>query len=216
MDQITDAKTFWRAIGSRAIGVAVVTAKGPQALQASLRSRRHTSPPARRPCWSRSAKAHRPWHRSSRAATLRSIMSPRPARTSQRVRRPGRAQGADRFLPGQWTTLKTSAPSLIGAVGVLDCELEEAIERRNTLIAIGRIVAFEQARGSQSGPSQIGLHQYGPAPGSPQACRAPADAAMAVPIPGSGDLSKVKQSGPFDKNFPPVRLEHVDQEPAGC
>jgi hypothetical protein len=56
----------------------------------------------------------------------------------------GTLKGADRFVEGQWTTLKTGAPALIGAVGVLDCELEEAIERHGTTIAIGKIVAFTQ------------------------------------------------------------------------
>jgi len=33
----------------------------------------------------------------------------------------------------------------------------------------------------------VGFTEYGPAPGSPQACDSSADAATAVPIPGPGD-----------------------------
>ena len=58
-------------------------------------------------------------------------------------------KGADRFAADDWTTLATGAPILKGAVGALDCELEEAIERHGTVIAIGRIKAFTQATGIQ-------------------------------------------------------------------
>jgi hypothetical protein len=43
--------------------------------------------------------------------------------------------------------------------------------------------------------SQIGLTEYGPAPGSPQARDGSTDAAAAVPIPGRAILGKVNQSG---------------------
>src|SRR5262249_31571844 len=72
----------------------------------------------------------------------------------------GTLKGADRFLPGQWTTLTTGAPTLIGAVGVLDCELDEAIERHNTTIAIGRIAAHEQASRVQPLISFAGKYFY--------------------------------------------------------
>jgi hypothetical protein len=44
---------------------------------------------------------------------------------------------------------------------------------------------------------QIGLTEYGPAPGSPQACDGSTDAAAAVPIPGRAILGKVNQSAPI-------------------
>jgi len=49
----------------------------------------------------------------------------------------------------------------------------------------------------RSGSSRIVRQQYGPAPGWPQACEGPADAAAAVPIPGPGDPDQVNQSGPI-------------------
>jgi flavin reductase (DIM6/NTAB) family NADH-FMN oxidoreductase RutF len=97
-----------------------------------LRSPPRISPPIRRPCWCRSDKALPRWHRSAREFGGQ-----------------GTLKGADRFLPGQWATLKTGAPTLVGAVGVLDCELEEAIERHGTTIAIGRIVAYQQDLSAQ-------------------------------------------------------------------
>ncbi|GGI28694.1 hypothetical protein GCM10010987_50690 [Bradyrhizobium guangdongense] len=39
--------------------------------------------------------------------------------------------------------------------------------------------------------------EYGPAPGSPQACRGRTDAAVAVPIPGPAIPTKVNQFGPI-------------------
>jgi flavin reductase (DIM6/NTAB) family NADH-FMN oxidoreductase RutF len=48
----------------------------------------------------------------------------------------------NRFLPGDWTELETGAPTLVEAVGVIDCRLEEMIERHGTVIALGRVVAY--------------------------------------------------------------------------
>jgi hypothetical protein len=60
-----------------------------------------------------------------------------------------------------------------------------------------RRAALLDRRPDKSGPSRIDRQQYGPAPGSPQARKSPADAATAVPIPGPGDPAKVNQSGPI-------------------
>ena len=48
MDSEIDAKTFWKAIGCRAIGVAIVTAKGTEGPAGFLACRRPISRPARR------------------------------------------------------------------------------------------------------------------------------------------------------------------------
>jgi flavin reductase (DIM6/NTAB) family NADH-FMN oxidoreductase RutF len=146
LDQITDAKTFWRAIGSRAIGVAVVTAKGtagPAGFLALSATHLTANPPTMLVSIGQSTSALAPIL-ESRHFAINYVAKTRED-LAKEFGGQGALKGADRFLPGQWTTLKTGAPTLIGAVGVLDCELEEAIERHNTLIAIGRIVAFEQA-----------------------------------------------------------------------
>ena len=148
MEQITDAKAFWRALGSRAIGVAIVTAKGvsgPSGFLALSATHLTANPPTMLVSIGQSTSA------------LASILENRHfainyiARDREDLAREfggqGTRKGADRFLPGEWTALKTGAPALAGAVGVLDCELEEAIERHGTTIAIGRIVAFTQAAG---------------------------------------------------------------------
>ena len=50
-------------------------------------------------------------------------------------------KGADRFGMASWTTLATGAPILQGAVGAIDCELVETIERYNVVMILGRVVA---------------------------------------------------------------------------
>ena len=54
----------------------------------------------------------------------------------------GSFKGADRFRSGDWNELKTGAPTLVDAVGVIDCRLDEMIERHGTIIALGRVVAY--------------------------------------------------------------------------
>jgi flavin reductase (DIM6/NTAB) family NADH-FMN oxidoreductase RutF len=150
VDQITDAKTFWRAIGSRAIGVAVVTARGasgPAGFLALSATHLTASPPTMLISIGQSTSALAPILESKHFAI--NYVAKSREDLAKEFGGQGQLKGADRFLPDQWGTLKTGAPTLIGAVGVLDCELEEAIERHNTVIAIGRIVAFEQAANVQ-------------------------------------------------------------------
>ncbi|MDQ8730983.1 flavin reductase family protein [Bradyrhizobium sp. LHD-71] len=146
MDQITDAKTFWRALGSRAIGVAVVTASGssgPAGFLALSATHLTANPPTMLVSIGQSTSALAPILESKHFAI--NYIGKSREDLAKEFGGQGTRKGADRFLPGEWNTLKTGAPALIGAVGVLDCELEEAIERHGTTIAIGRIVAFTQA-----------------------------------------------------------------------
>ena len=53
----------------------------------------------------------------------------------------GGIKGADRYLGGQWQELVTGTPALADALTVLDCELEEAIDRHSHAILIGRVRA---------------------------------------------------------------------------
>jgi len=54
----------------------------------------------------------------------------------------GTLKGADRFLPGAWSEMSTGAPTLVDSVGVIDCRLDELIERHGSVIALGRVVAY--------------------------------------------------------------------------
>lgn len=58
----------------------------------------------------------------------------------------GGFKGEARFGEGRWGRLVTGAPTLDGALAVLDCETEEALERHSHTILIGRIKAIRHAQ----------------------------------------------------------------------
>ncbi len=141
--QTIDIKTFWQAIGCRAIGAAIVTAKdaeGPAGFLALSATHLSADPP--RMMISVDAKT----------SALRTILNGKHFAINylrqdqeEMVRIFGGKtdlKGADRFQPQHWTTLKSGAPTLANAVGVLDCEFEEAIERQGTMIVIGKLIGF--------------------------------------------------------------------------
>ncbi|MBB4261578.1 flavin reductase family protein [Bradyrhizobium sp. CIR3A] len=51
----------------------------------------------------------------------------------------GGLKGADRFSGSNWSAGITGPPLLVGALGALDCEVEEIIERHSHAIVIGRV-----------------------------------------------------------------------------
>jgi flavin reductase (DIM6/NTAB) family NADH-FMN oxidoreductase RutF len=55
--------------------------------------------------------------------------------------------GAARFHDDEWTTFVTGAPVLQDALAVLDCVLQEVIERHTHAIVIGRVVATRRHGG---------------------------------------------------------------------
>lgn len=50
-------------------------------------------------------------------------------------------RGAARFQGSDWASLVTGAPVLVGALAVIDAELEEVIERHSHALLIGRVKA---------------------------------------------------------------------------
>ena len=143
MDSEIDAKTFWKAIGCRAIGVAIVTAKGTEGPAGFLAlSATHLT-------------ASPPMMMVSIGLTTSALVAVRqgnhfainyvPKGSDTLVKEfggGGSLKGADRFLPGAWSELKSGAPALVDAVGVIDCRLDEMIERHGTVIALGRVIAY--------------------------------------------------------------------------
>ena len=59
----------------------------------------------------------------------------RPVRFAGR----GGEKGAARYAGASWSTGRTGAPLLDGALAALDCEVEELIERHSHAIVIGRV-----------------------------------------------------------------------------
>jgi flavin reductase (DIM6/NTAB) family NADH-FMN oxidoreductase RutF len=138
-----DVKTFWRAIGVRAIGAAVVTAadsNGPAGFLALSATHLTADPPTMMVSVDK------------RTSALATILGARHfainylPRESEAIANSfgggGALKGADRFEAGRWTTLATGAPIFADAVGALDCTLEEVIERHGVAIVIGRLVDF--------------------------------------------------------------------------
>jgi flavin reductase (DIM6/NTAB) family NADH-FMN oxidoreductase RutF len=52
-------------------------------------------------------------------------------------------KGAARYAEASWTTLATGAAALDDAIAVIDCELEEVIERHSHAIILGRVMAVK-------------------------------------------------------------------------
>jgi flavin reductase (DIM6/NTAB) family NADH-FMN oxidoreductase RutF len=143
MDGEIDAKTFWKGIGCRAIGVAVVTARGtdgPAGFLALSATHLTASPPMMLVSIGLTTSALA----AVRDGTHFAINYVPKGREdlAKEFGGGGQLKGADRFKAGEWGELKTGAPALVDAVGVIDCRLEEMIERHGTVIALGRVVAF--------------------------------------------------------------------------
>ena len=56
----------------------------------------------------------------------------------------------DRFETGEWTTLKTGSPVLIGAAAAFDCMLGETCDQSTHRVLFGDVVATTERRGSDT------------------------------------------------------------------
>jgi flavin reductase (DIM6/NTAB) family NADH-FMN oxidoreductase RutF len=140
-DKCIDARLFWRALGQRAIGSTIVTARsaaGPAGFLGLSASHVSADPPLMLASIDK---------RTSALATVLEAKHfavnflPREAATIADVfGGKGTLKGAERFEASAWTTLSTGAPVLKSALGAMDCRLEEAIERYGSCIVIGRVV----------------------------------------------------------------------------
>ncbi|HWJ75458.1 MAG TPA: flavin reductase family protein [Kaistia sp.] len=139
---------FWRAVGFRAIGAAVVAARnadGPAGLLALSTAHLSQSPPTMTCAVGLTTSALSTILEAGHFAI--SFLSEDQGDVAERFGGRTALKGAERFEPARWDVLKTGAPVLKDAVGALDCELDEAIQRHGTMILIGRIVAFHSAGG---------------------------------------------------------------------
>jgi flavin reductase (DIM6/NTAB) family NADH-FMN oxidoreductase RutF len=139
--KMIDAKTFWRALGQRAIGSTVVTARGedgPAGFLGLSASHICADPPLMLASIDK------------RTSALAAVLSARhfavnflpsdAAEIADLFGGKGALKGAARFETARWQTLTTGAPVLATALGAMDCVLEEAIERHGVSIVIGRVV----------------------------------------------------------------------------
>jgi flavin reductase (DIM6/NTAB) family NADH-FMN oxidoreductase RutF len=136
-----DAKTFWRALGMRATGVVVATARGadgPAGFLALSATHVTADPPTMLVSIDK------------RTAALGAVLHGRHFALNFLPRGDqaladmfggrGETRGAERFAAERWGTLVTGAPVLNDAVGAIDCVLEETMEKFGVVIAIGRVV----------------------------------------------------------------------------
>jgi flavin reductase (DIM6/NTAB) family NADH-FMN oxidoreductase RutF len=140
-EKIIDAKAFWRALGQRAIGSTIVTARsadGPAGFLGLSASHISADPPLMLASIDK------------RTSALQTVLAARhfavnflPSDASEIADLfggKGALKGADRFNVGQWQTLTTGAPVLANALGAMDCTLEDTIERGGICIVVGRVV----------------------------------------------------------------------------
>lgn len=138
-----DAKSFWQAIGQRAVGATIVTAAGSDG-PAGLLGLSATHVTADPPTMLVSI--------DNKTSALASVLEAKHFAINYLPRGAedivdlfsGKSplKGADRFEAGRWGTLATGAPVYNGAVGVIDCTLDEVIERHGVAIVLGRVVDF--------------------------------------------------------------------------
>ena len=137
-----DAKQFWQAVGQRAVGSTIVTARspgGPAGLLGLSATHLCADPPTMLVSVDKRTSAlatilearHFALNYLGRdAADLADIFAGKTV-----------LKGAGRFDAALWTALVTGAPILIRAAGALDCALTEAIERHGVMVLLGRAVA---------------------------------------------------------------------------
>ena len=71
------------------------------------------------------------------------VLGPQHVAVAERFSGRDGTKGAARFAEANWLTLVTGTPVLEQALAVLDCEVEEIIERHTSAIVVGRVVAVK-------------------------------------------------------------------------
>ena len=132
-ERLIDVRTFWQAVGLRAVGTAIVTAQaddGPRGFLALSATHLCADPPMMMVSVDKKTSAFQTMVDGGHFAI--NYLSTAQADLAGPFGGKGDLKGADRFQLGSWTTLATGAPVLEGAAGVIDCQIEEVIERFGT------------------------------------------------------------------------------------
>jgi flavin reductase (DIM6/NTAB) family NADH-FMN oxidoreductase RutF len=139
--KVIDAKAFWRAIGQRATGSTIVTARsaeGPAGFLGLSATHLCADPPLMMVSIDKRTSAL-PAVLAAGHFAINFLGSDATA-IADMFGGKGSLKGAARFETGSWGTLTTGAPVLMNALGAMDCKLEETIERHGVCIVIGRVV----------------------------------------------------------------------------
>jgi flavin reductase (DIM6/NTAB) family NADH-FMN oxidoreductase RutF len=89
-----------------------------------------------------------------RRAFAVNVLTPGQKLVADRFSGRGGLKGAERYEGARWSTLVTGTPILEDALAVLDCEVEDLVERFGSAVVIGRVVATA-VRGEDSEPEAL-------------------------------------------------------------
>jgi flavin reductase (DIM6/NTAB) family NADH-FMN oxidoreductase RutF len=147
---IDNAGSFWRALGARAVGAAIVTARGsagPSGFLALSATHLSADPPMMMVSIGLTTSALSAVREGKHFAI--NYLAKGDEEVANEFGGKGQLKGADRFTTRSWSTIVSGAPTLDSAVGVLDCGLEEMIERHGAVIAIGRVLGYRSEAGRE-------------------------------------------------------------------
>ena len=136
-----DAKMFWRALGQRAVGSTIVTARSAQGPAGFLGlSATHVSadPPLLLVAIDKKTSALPTVLAAGHFAV--NFLPREASALADLFGGKGTLKGAARFETADWSALTTGAPVLKNALGAMDCTLTETIDRGGIAIVIGRVV----------------------------------------------------------------------------
>ena len=135
-----DAREFWKTLGTRAVGMTVVTARADAGSAGFLGlSAAHISadPPMMLVSIDRKTLALAPVLQSQHFAV--NFLAKGQERLAELFGR-HTADHSERFSSPDWTRLETGAPVLSTALGAFDCVLDRIVDLPGTVIAIGKVV----------------------------------------------------------------------------
>ena len=138
---LIDIGSFWMAMGHRPSGATVVTAnskKGPYGLLALSTTHVTADPPTMLVSIDNLTSALGAVKESNHFAI--NILPMGTEDLANSFSGKGKLKGSKRFDPKLWSRMTTGAPTYNNSVIIMDCELQEVIERHNTSIVIGRVV----------------------------------------------------------------------------
>ena len=146
--KVIDVKSFWRAIGQRATGSTIVTARsaeGPAGFLGLSATHLCADPPLMLVSIDKRTTALPTVLAAGHFAL--NFLGRDAGAIADMFGGKGSLKGAERFETGSWGTLITGAPVLMSAIGAIDCTLEETIERHGVSIVIGRVVDVLEGSG---------------------------------------------------------------------
>lgn len=147
--EITDARTFWAALGVRATGVAIVTAAGedgPSGFLALSATHLSASPPTMTISVSLSTSAYADIVRSGRFAI--NYLAKDAVEVYERFSARDAPKGTARFEGLDHAPGRTGSPILAQTTGVLECRVEEILERHGSALVIGTILVTHDNEGT--------------------------------------------------------------------